>query len=126
MAGKSFLFAGEGDHKHGSAPYRFLLISSLLLLTACSHSLTCSMGASQEDCPPGTRGYELEQQAQAKAAAAEAANAAADDAKCKANKLQPDTPAYQRCRDGLENAREQAEASDKAALAGRLLGRPNQ
>jgi hypothetical protein len=84
------------------------------------------MGASQEDCPPGTRGYELQQQAQAKAAAAEAANAAADDAKCKANKLQPDTPAYQRCRDELENAREQAEANDKAAVAGRLLGRPNQ
>jgi hypothetical protein len=126
MDDKGHLFACEGDHQYWRAPCRFLLIPPLLLLTACSHSLTCSMGASQEDCPTGTRGYDLHQQAQAKAAAAEAANAAADDAKCKANKLQPDTPAYQRCRDELENAREQAEANDKAALAGRLLGRPNQ
>jgi hypothetical protein len=96
----------------------------LLALAGCSHSLSCTMGAAQEDCDPGTRGYELQKQAEAKAAAEVAANAASDDAKCKAANLKPETPAYMRCRDQLESQREQGEKNDKAALAGRLLGRP--
>jgi hypothetical protein len=50
--------------------------------------------------------------------------AAADDAKCQAHGYQPGTPPYEKCRSQLTDQRVQAETDDRAALAGRLLGRP--
>jgi hypothetical protein len=49
---------------------------------------------------------------------------AADDAKCQQQGYQPSTPDYEKCRSRLADQRAQAETNDRAALAGRLLGRP--
>ena len=56
-------------------------------------------------------------------AAKEAANAAADAQKCQDKGLQPNTPAYNKCLDQAAEARERDEYQDRAAYAGRLLGR---
>jgi hypothetical protein len=78
------------------------------------------MGEWHDDCAPGTRGYEKKQQADAAEAAAKAANAATDDAKCKADGLAPGSPAYLKCRDTLEDQRESAEFTQRAGVATRL------
>jgi hypothetical protein len=68
-----------------------------------------------------------EQQAQAEAQAqAQAEGAAADDAKCRSYGLQPNTPEFLRCIDKLADLRAQREYNDRAALMGRLQGRPPQ
>lgn len=48
---------------------------------------------------------------------------AQDDAKCQAHGYQPGTPEYERCRTRLADMHAQEEYNDRAALAGRLLGR---
>jgi hypothetical protein len=102
--------------------YRPSSILFVLFLAGCSHSTDCSMGIWHDDCPPGSSAYQKRQQADAEASAAEAANAASDAAKCKANNLVPDTPPYERCLAQLENQREQTDTSDRAAVQSRLLG----
>ena len=62
--------------------------------------------------------------AAAAAAAKDAADAASDAATCQSSGFQPNTPSYYRCLDSAEAAREHQDGSDRAALAGRLLGRP--
>jgi hypothetical protein len=104
-----------------SAVLFFTLFLFALFLAGCSHSVDCSMGYWHDDCAPGTRAYEQKQQDDAKA---NAANDASDDAKCKAYNFTPNTPAYQKCRDQIQDQRETAETSDRAAYVGRLLGRP--
>jgi len=94
-----------------------------LVLGGCANSLGCSMGFSSGDCAPGTLGYQQQQEAQAKQAATDAANAAQDDAQCRAQGLQPNTPPYERCRDKLADQRTYADQSERAGVAGRLLGR---
>ena len=95
----------------------FLLFA--LLLAGCSHSLDCAAGRWHDDCEPGTKAYIEKQKADAETAAA---NDAADDAKCKAYNLVPDTPAYIKCRDQLADKRDQTTYDDRAALARRLQG----
>lgn len=77
---------------------RLLSVLLLVVLMGCSHST---------------------EQTDAQLAAADNAS---DDAKCKALYLVPDTSAYQRCRDQLADQRAQAETSERAGIAGRLLG----
>lgn len=48
---------------------------------------------------------------------------AQDDAKCQAHGYQPGTPEYERCRTRLADMHAQDEYNDRAAQAGRLLGR---
>jgi hypothetical protein len=96
------------------------LVLFTLLLAGCSHSFDCSHGIWHDDCEPGTPAYVQKQKADAETAAA---NDAADDAKCRAYNLVPDTPAYLKCRDQLADKRAQATFDDRAALAGRLQGR---
>jgi hypothetical protein len=92
-----------------------LLLMGLGLAGCAGQSIGCSIGLS--DCAP------QQQETDAKAAAADAAAAAQDDAQCRAQGLQPDTPPYERCRTKLADQRAYTENSDRAAVAGRLLGR---
>ena len=86
--------------------YRFVPIVLAVALAACaSHSKS----PAEED---------------AEATAAANAAAAEDAAKCQALGLQPNTPKYEQCLTKLADQRAQAEARDRGALAGRLLGRP--
>lgn len=105
---------------HRSAPLLFL---AFLLAGCAGNSLTCSMGISHDDCSPGTLGNQEQQQANAKAAATEAANAAQDDATCRSHGLQPNTPAYAKCLTQLEDQRTNAEDSERSGIASRLQGR---
>jgi hypothetical protein len=98
---------------------RSVLLCFALLLAGCSHSLDCSMGYWHDDCEPGSRAYEEKQKADAQAAAA---NEIADDAKCKSYGFTPGTPSYVKCRDQIEDQREQAANGERNDLAGRLLG----
>ncbi len=50
--------------------------------------------------------------------------AVADDAKCRAAGLTPGTPDFEKCLTKLADQRAKAELDSKAALAGRLQGRP--
>jgi hypothetical protein len=104
---------------HRSAPLFFV---ALLLAGCAGNSLSCSMGISHDDCSPGTLGNQQQQQADAKAAATQAANAAQDDATCRSYGLQPNTPAYSKCLTKLEDQRTNTEDSERAGVAGRLLG----
>jgi hypothetical protein len=63
------------------------------------------------------------QAADAKVAADQAARPAQDDAQCRAQGLQPNTPLYERCLDSLANQRAQADTQDRAGVAGRLQGK---
>jgi hypothetical protein len=53
-----------------------------------------------------------------------AALAASDAAKCQSYGLQPDTPSYLKCLDKVADQRVQQETSERAGVAGRLLGQP--
>jgi hypothetical protein len=103
--------------------WTILTLLALMLAGCASHSLGCSTGLSSQDCPPGSAGYQQQQQADAKATAAEAATAAQDDAECRSQGLQPDTPAYEKCRTRLADQRTYSQDSDRMGVAGRLLGR---
>jgi hypothetical protein len=81
------------------------------------------MGFSSDDCAPGTVGYQQQQEAQAKQAATDAANAAQDDAECRSYGLQADTPKYEQCRTRLADQRTYSEQTERAGVANRLLGR---
>jgi hypothetical protein len=101
-----------------------MLLSIGFVLAGCAgQSIGCSIGLSDDGCAPKLTDYQQQQEADAKAAAADAAAAAQDDAQCRAQGLQPDTPPYERCRAKLADQRAAAENSDRAAVAGRLLGR---
>jgi hypothetical protein len=108
----------------GEQMYRLALLALLaLVLAGCANSVGCSMGFSSPDCAPGTLGYQEQQQAQAKSAATDAANAAQDDAHCRAQGLQPNTPAYEQCLSKLADQRTYEDEAERSGVAGRLLGR---
>jgi hypothetical protein len=100
-----------------------LVLALFLAGCATGHSVECDIGIWNGDCPPASRAYEQKQAADAKASADQVAQAAQDDAQCRAQGLQPDTPPYERCRDSLANQRAQADAQDRTGVAGRLQGR---
>lgn len=100
------------------------VLLALTLAGCASSSLGCSMGFSSDDCAPGTVGYQQQQEAQAKQVATDAANAAQDDAECRSEGLQPDTPKYEQCRTKLADRRTYSEQTERAGVANRLLGRP--
>jgi hypothetical protein len=64
-----------------------------------------------------TRSPQTEVQGQADAAANDAA-------KCQTYGLQPGNPEYEKCLTQLADKRAQADANNRAALAGRLQGQP--
>jgi hypothetical protein len=101
----------------------FPLLLSCILAGCAEHSLGCSIGLSQNNCDPGTAGYQQQQEDAAKAAAADKAAAAEDDAKCQSQGLQPNTPHYEQCRTKLADQRAAADDNDRAAIAARLQGR---
>jgi hypothetical protein len=93
-----------------------MLLSIGFVLAGCAgQSIGCSIGLSDDGCAPKLTDTQQRQEADAKAAAQ-------DDAQCRAQGLQPDTPPYERCRAKLADQRADAENSDRAAVAGRLLG----
>jgi hypothetical protein len=100
-----------------------LVVALLLAGCAAEHSAECDIGLWNDDCAPGSRAYEQKQAADAKAAADQATQAAQDDAQCRSQGLQPDTPPYVRCLDSLANQRAQADTQDRAGVAGRLQGK---
>jgi hypothetical protein len=100
-----------------------LLLMGFVLASCAGQSIGCSIGLSDDGCAPVGAGSGQQQEADAKAAAADAAAAAQDDAQCRSQGLQPDTPPYERCRTKLADQRTFTENSDRAAVAGRLLGR---
>jgi hypothetical protein len=67
---------------------------------------------------------EAEAQRAAEAQAQEAEGVAKDDAKCRSYGLVPGTPEFEKCLTKLADMRAQADSNSKAALAGRLQGRP--
>jgi len=101
--------------------YRHLTPISAVLLVGCTWSYRpdCVFGIANNNCAPGTAGYDQVQQAQAQAAAA----AANDDAKCQSYGLQPGSPGYAQCRMNLDNQRAQVAASDRAIALQYLLNR---
>ena len=72
-------------------------------------------------CASKTPEQLAQEQAQTQAEAA-----AADDAKCRSYGIQPGTPEFEKCVTKLAEMRAQREYNDRAALMGRLQGRPPQ
>lgn len=100
-----------------------LLFLAFALAGCAGNSLACSLGLGHDDCTPGTLGAQEQREADAKAAATEAANAAQDQATCRSYGLQPDTPPYEQCLTRLADQRTYTENSERSGVAGRLLGR---
>ena len=103
-----------------SAP---LLLLAFVLAGCAGNSLACSLGLRHDDCAPGTLGGQQQQEADAKAAASDAAAAAQDEATCRSYGLQPNTPKYEQCLTRLADQRTYTENSERAGVAGRLMGR---
>lgn len=81
----------QGKNRRKTSPVRYgLMVLLALALTACASS----------------------EQVRERQAAAQAAEAEEDDAKCKAQGYEPDTPGYVHCRDRLAEKRAEQKAAE--------------